>query len=69
MAIPAGHVAHLTTLKQLVLVNEIFEDLVECVADVQIAIGVRRPVMQDELLSSIVLTQALVNGILRPPLQ
>jgi len=69
MAIPAGHVAHLTALKQLVLVNEIFEDLVECVADVQIAIGVRRPVMQDELLSSIVLTQALVNGILRPPLQ
>ncbi len=49
MAIPAGDVGGVEPLHALALDDDVFEDLVQGVADMDIAIGIRRAVMQGEI--------------------
>ena len=46
--IPTGNIGRIVTLKRLILDNDILQNLVERRADMDVAIGVRRPVMQNE---------------------
>src|SRR3546814_16098164 len=48
VAVPAGHVDGLPPGHVLRAVDDVLEDLVQRVADVQVAVRVGRPVMQDE---------------------
>ena len=48
VAVPAGHVGRVEAGQLLALDDDVLEDLVDRMADVDVAIGVRRPVVQDE---------------------
>mmetsp|Transcript_52390 Transcript_52390/g.104099 ORF Transcript_52390/g.104099 Transcript_52390/m.104099 type:complete len:308 (+) Transcript_52390:1063-1986(+) len=66
MAVPARYVANLAALQQLVTVDDILKDLVERMANVQIAVGVRRAIMQHKHLTWIVRRKCLVDACLVP---
>ena len=68
MAVPPGDVTHLFALHHLVPVDEIFEDLVERVSDVKVAVGVRWAVVEGEHLRVGALGDLLVDLVVRPPL-
>ena len=48
MGIPAGHVGGVVAGHVLVLNDDVLEDLVQGGADVDVAVGVRRAVVEDE---------------------
>ena len=48
VAVPAGHVIRIVAEHLLAARHHVLEDLVERVADMDVAIGVRRPVVEDE---------------------
>src|SRR5262249_45751093 len=52
VTVPTRHIVGVFAHHALRTVDHVFEDLVQRMADVQAAVGVRRPVMQDELLAS-----------------
>lgn len=52
MAVPAGNVADPSSLRELRPADDVLDDLVERVPDMQIAVRVRRPVVQHERLSA-----------------
>ena len=68
MAIPSGDVAHALAFERLVPVDEILEDLVQGVADVEVAVGVGRAVVQGEELGVLALGDLLVHALVRPEL-
>ena len=68
VAVPPGHVLHLPPLQQHVPVDDVLEDLVERVADVQVAVRVRRPVVQHELVARVAGGELLVDLLLVPEL-
>ena len=59
--VPARHEGRALALEELVPVDEVLEDLVERVADVQVAVGVRRPVVQHELVARVAGGELLVD--------
>ena len=67
MAVPARDVPDLLALEHLVAVDEILEDLVERVADVEVAVRVGRAVVEGEL-RGVALRDSFVDAVLRPPL-
>ena len=52
VAIPAGHEGNVEAIQQLGLDDNVLEDLVDGVTDVNVAVGVRRTVVQDVLRPS-----------------
>ena len=68
VAIPAGHVRREEAALRVGLVHEVLEDLVEGVADVDGAVGVRGAVVQDERLAVLVLLEHLLVDALFLPL-
>ena len=67
VAVPAGHVGREEAALRMGLVHEVLEDLVEGVADVDGAVGVRGAVVQDEGLAVLVfLEHALVDALFFP---
>ena len=54
VAVPTGHETHLTATQDLMLVDDVFQHLVEGMAHMQGSIGVGRPVMKGEVLALIV---------------
>ena len=70
MAIPAGNVRRLKALHGLVAVDDVLGDLVHGVAQVDRAVGIRRTVVQDELLVALVLLEhELIHVVLLPALE
>ena len=59
MAVPARNVGSVIAAHRLVIHDEVFEDLVEGVADMDGAVGIRRAIVQDEGLVVLVLFQHL----------
>ena len=47
VTIPSGDIVHLLALEDLMAVDEVLQELVEGMANVQVAIGVRRSVVKD----------------------
>ncbi len=67
MAIPARDVQTVKTLQGLVTHDDVFEDLVQGMADVDVAVGVRRPVVQDKGFAAAGLLADLgIDLLLRP---
>mmetsp|Transcript_46626 Transcript_46626/g.97979 ORF Transcript_46626/g.97979 Transcript_46626/m.97979 type:complete len:293 (+) Transcript_46626:2230-3108(+) len=52
VTIPSRHVVHLLPFQNLMPIDEILEKLVQRVSDVQVAVGVRRSVVEDEPLGA-----------------
>ena len=52
VAVPARHVVGIAPEHLLRTVDDVLQDLVECVPDMEMAVGVGRPVMEDELLAA-----------------
>ena len=50
VAIPAGHIRRVFTEQALRAADHVFQNMVQRMADVHVAIGIRRAIMQDELL-------------------
>ena len=68
VAVPAGHVGREEPALRMGLVHEVLEDLVEGMADMDGAVGVRRAVVQDEGLAVLVLLENLLVDMLFFPL-
>src|SRR4030066_309668 len=51
MAVPSGYVRGIKSLHRLRPDNDIFEDLIQSVTNVDIAISIRRPIVEDIFLS------------------
>ena len=51
MAVPAGDVVRVAAQHLVGAVDDVLQDLVQAGADVQVAIGIGRPIVQDELLA------------------
>ena len=70
MAVPTGDIRNLIALHHPVTVDHVLGDLVHGVADVNRAVGVRRAVVQHELLVTLVLLQnLLVDLVVLPVLE
>ena len=70
MAVPTGDVGNLIALHHPVAVDHVLGDLIHGVADVDRAVGVRRAVVQHELLVTLVLLQnLLVDLVVLPVLE
>ena len=70
VAVPTGDIRNLITLHHPVAVDHVLGDLVHGVADVDRAVGVRRTVVQHELLMTLVLLQnLLVDLVVLPVLE
>ena len=70
VAVPTGDVGGLIALHRLVAVDHVFGDLVHRVAQVDGTVGIRRTVVQHELLVALVLLEhELVDVVLLPALQ
>ena len=70
VAVPTGDIGNLITLHHPVAVDHVLGDLVHGVADVDRAVGVRRTVVQHELLMTLVLLQnLLVDLVVLPVLE
>ena len=68
MAVPARHVRHVFAAHCLVLENEILENLVQRRADVHIAVGERRAVVQQKTLRALAPLLDLFVQAVRIPL-
>ena len=55
-------------LQHLVPVDKVLEDLIQRVADVQVAVRIRRPVVEHKLVSRVGVAERLVDGLVVPPL-
>jgi hypothetical protein len=70
VAVPARHIDRVLAQHLLAAVDHVLEDLVERGPHVEVAVGVGRAVVEDELLAAAgVLAQALVEAQLRPARQ
>ncbi len=67
VAVPAGHVGGVETAHRLVLDDDVLEDLVQRGSGVDLAVGVRRPVVEDVLAPTLrLLPQQRINAQLLP---
>ena len=66
MAVPPWHIANLTPLQHLVLVDNILENFVQGMSHVQVAIGIGRPIVKNKRLPWIILSQIFVNFLRLP---
>ena len=66
MAVPARDETHLPALHQAMLIDDVLEHLVQGVAHVQGAVGIRGAVMQGEHWAGIVASQIQVDAFLFP---
>jgi hypothetical protein len=55
VAVPARDVAHFAPLEDLIFIDDVFEDFVEGVANVQVAVGVGGAVVQHKGLAGVLL--------------
>ena len=70
VTVPAGHVVGVLAQHLLGPVDDVFQDLVERVADMQVAVRIGRTVMQDELLAALgILAQQAIEIHGLPALQ
>ncbi len=70
MAVPARHVIGILAHHGVRAGDDVFEDLIQPSADMDVAVGVRRPVMQDELRPAHgLLAQAIVKAHFGPALE
>ncbi len=70
VAVPAGHVVGIEAEHLLALGDEILQDLVQRCADMDVAVGIGRAVMQHELVAALrALAQLLVEADLVPALE
>ena len=70
MAVPTGNIRRLEALHGLIALDDVLGDLVHGVADVDRAVGVRRAIVQDELVVPLVLLEhLLIDLILLPAAQ
>ena len=67
MAIPTGDIRGLIALHCLIAVDDVLGDLVHGMADVNRAVSIRRTIVQDELLVSLVLFQNLLIDLVVLP--
>ena len=69
MAIPTGDIRRIFAKQSLRANNHIFQDMVQRMADMHVTIGIRRAVMQDELLPpTTAIAQVHVEILLLPAL-
>ena len=67
VAIPARHIRHILALQALGADHHIFEDMIERMADMHVAIRVRRAIMINELLTTTALfAQTLIESHFLP---
>jgi hypothetical protein len=67
MAVPAGHVERVVALELARLGDHVLQDLVDGVAHVDLAVGIRRAVVQDELGRAVArIAQAVVAALVVP---
>ena len=67
MAIPAGHEGRVLAEQRLRPHDHVFQDAVERMANMHVAIGVRRAVVKDELFAALAgFAQFFVNPVLLP---
>ncbi|CEG09334.1 hypothetical protein BN961_02759 [Afipia felis] len=70
VAVPARHVVGIVAEHLLALGHKVLEDLIERVADMDVAVGVGRPIMQHEFRTVLgLLAQPLVQADLVPARQ
>ena len=69
MAVPAGNVGRVVAALRVAFVHKVLQNLVECMADVDRSVRVRRAVVQNEGLTVLVLLQDLMVDILLRPLR
>ena len=70
VAVPAGDIGGLKTAHGLVAIDDVFGNLVLCMAQVNGAIGIGRTIVEHELLVALVLLhKQLIEGILVPQSQ
>jgi hypothetical protein len=68
VAVPAGDVPHLAPPQDLILIDDVFEDFVEGVANVQIAVGVGGAIVEHKGLAGVGFGQDFINLVLGPKL-
>ena len=68
VAVPTGHVRREIAALSMAFIHEVLQHLVEGVADVDGAVGVRRAVVQHKGLAVLVLLENLLVDVLRLPL-
>ena len=68
MAVPSRDVLHLAALEHLVPVDDVLQDLVERMANVQVAVRVGWPIVQHERLPRVFFRELLVDLGLGPEL-
>ena len=66
VTIPTWDIARIFAHHLLRADHHIFEDLIECMADMQVAIGIGRPVMQGKTLTTGFFPQPVINADLFP---
>lgn len=66
MAIPTRYEFSSLAIEKVILVDDIFEDLVESVANVEVTIGIRRAIMEGENVSGVVSREGFVYFIVVP---
>ena len=70
MGIKAGHIGSLEALHVLLADDDVLDDLIQRGTHVDIAVGIRRAVVQDELrLALVVLHELIVQVVVVPILQ
>src|SRR3990170_6391561 len=70
MAVPTGCVRGIKPLHSLRPYNDIFEDLIQCVADVYVAIGIWRSIVEDIFFSILAgFPESLINICSLPSLK
>ena len=70
VTIPTGHIRRVLAQQCLRADNHVFQDMVEGMADMHVTIGIRRAVMQDELLPpTAAVAQVRVEILLLPARQ
>jgi hypothetical protein len=67
VAVPTGHVGRVLAEQGLGAHDDVLQDLVHRMAHVQVAIGVRRAVVEDEALAALAdVAELFVEAVLRP---
>ena len=64
MTVPAGNVLRIKASQLAAFHNHVFQHFVHCVANVQLAVGIGRPIMQDkQRLTQTRITQLFVQTL------
>ena len=70
VAVPSGHIRGIKSLHRPVFDDHVLEDLVKGVTDMNIAVGIRRAVMENvSLIAPVLLLDTGVNVVLFPELE